>query len=316
MIAQHMADHIPGNPTIIVKNMPSESGINATNYVGLQAKKDGLTAVCGPYGPAFQIFQNPNLKVDLTKFDVITGDGDGEVMYIRADVPPGMKSGQDIFNANPASLKYGGIAYNAQKDTKARAFFDLIGLKGYTYVTGFTGDSAGRAAIQQNFLNLYSEAMTGYHNVTEGAIVKPGLVIPVVQTGTTGADGKRIRDPRVPDVPTYGEFYEQHFGKPPSGPDWEVMQAIVSLENVAAHWFALPPDSPPEAVAIMRKAAQELNSDPEFLAESEKLRGPGVTQWPGEVVAKNIDNYLHLPPDVLKTYFALVDAGKQMLEPK
>ena len=40
LLARHMGKHIPGNPTIIIQNMPGASSINATNYLYEIAAKD------------------------------------------------------------------------------------------------------------------------------------------------------------------------------------------------------------------------------------------------------------------------------------
>src|SRR3954454_15528554 len=43
VVARHLANHIPGQPTIVPKNMPGAGHIRAANYVFSQAPKDGTT---------------------------------------------------------------------------------------------------------------------------------------------------------------------------------------------------------------------------------------------------------------------------------
>ena len=43
ILARHMGKHIPGNPKIIVQNMPGAGSLSATNYVFGNVKPDGLT---------------------------------------------------------------------------------------------------------------------------------------------------------------------------------------------------------------------------------------------------------------------------------
>ena len=43
LLARYMGKHIPGNPNIIVQNMPGAGSIIATNYVSNVVKPDGLT---------------------------------------------------------------------------------------------------------------------------------------------------------------------------------------------------------------------------------------------------------------------------------
>src|SRR5512134_2035826 len=50
----YLRKHIPGNPTIIIQNMPGAGGKTATNYVFEQAAPDGLTILYGPWDPLAQ----------------------------------------------------------------------------------------------------------------------------------------------------------------------------------------------------------------------------------------------------------------------
>src|SRR5262245_18184809 len=43
LLAAHLGRHIPGNPTVIVTNMPGASGVQSANYLFQVAPKDGLT---------------------------------------------------------------------------------------------------------------------------------------------------------------------------------------------------------------------------------------------------------------------------------
>src|SRR5512132_4346308 len=43
LIAGHLGKHIPGNPSIVVQNMPGAGSVIAANYVYGLAKPDGLT---------------------------------------------------------------------------------------------------------------------------------------------------------------------------------------------------------------------------------------------------------------------------------
>src|SRR5215211_6162453 len=42
-LARHMARHIPGNPNIIVQNMPGAGSLKAANFLYTIAPKDGTT---------------------------------------------------------------------------------------------------------------------------------------------------------------------------------------------------------------------------------------------------------------------------------
>jgi tripartite-type tricarboxylate transporter receptor subunit TctC len=42
-LARHLGKHVPGNPGVIVQNMPGAGGLAASNHMHTRAAKDGLT---------------------------------------------------------------------------------------------------------------------------------------------------------------------------------------------------------------------------------------------------------------------------------
>ena len=69
LLANHIGKHIPGNPTVIMQNMPAAGGIVAANYVYAVAKPDGLTiASINPAHYFNQLQGNKEIKFDWTKF--------------------------------------------------------------------------------------------------------------------------------------------------------------------------------------------------------------------------------------------------------
>lgn len=312
MYAAYMGKHIAGNPTIIVKNMPGASSVIATNYVGKQARNDGLSAVCGAMSVDLQITHDPSLLVDLTKMEYVTGDAQTQAFYVRKDALPGGQGPMDVFAAK--GLIYGGFALNSLKDVPARTMLRILGLNDYKYVTGFAGDGAGRAAIQQNFVNLWMEGMQGYAQVTVPTLVKSGLVVPLFQSGKLAADGSlTAREDMVPDLPTFVEFYKARYGKPPEGRDWKFLEALLDNWAVAFHGLMLAPGAPPAAVAAMRAAIGPLNADPEFDAKADALLGKGARAVDGAVVQQKVQDLLNLPPDILAVYSDTVTSGQAMV---
>ncbi|HYJ13909.1 MAG TPA: hypothetical protein VE170_00355, partial [Candidatus Limnocylindria bacterium] len=69
LLARHMGKYIPGNPTIIVQNMPGAGSLSATNYIYGVAKPDGLTL--GMIGSGIyldQLLGRPEARFDVGKF--------------------------------------------------------------------------------------------------------------------------------------------------------------------------------------------------------------------------------------------------------
>src|SRR6476661_6290784 len=99
--AVQLRKHIPGNPTIVVQNMPGAGGSTATNYLQERAAADGLTILYGPWDPLAQALGDQTLRVRYETFDYLGGTGDIRVNYARTDTAPGgIKAPRDIMKAN------------------------------------------------------------------------------------------------------------------------------------------------------------------------------------------------------------------------
>ncbi|HEX5607130.1 MAG TPA: hypothetical protein VFY96_11475, partial [Candidatus Binatia bacterium] len=69
-IGRHMGKHVPGNPAIIVENMPGAGSMISANYIYKAAKPDGLTI--GHFiGGLFlqQLLAKPGIEFDAAKFN-------------------------------------------------------------------------------------------------------------------------------------------------------------------------------------------------------------------------------------------------------
>src|SRR5687768_9392052 len=68
LVARFLGKHVPGQPTIVVQNMPGAGGVTGTNYLGEIAKPEGL--MLGYFTSQFFniLTADPNLRVDLAKF--------------------------------------------------------------------------------------------------------------------------------------------------------------------------------------------------------------------------------------------------------
>src|SRR6187431_1494349 len=89
LLARHMGKYIPGNPTVIVQNMPGAGSLSATNYIYGVAKPDGLTLGMPGSGIYLdQLLGRKEAMFDVTKL-LWLGSVDQRdlVLYMRADAP-------------------------------------------------------------------------------------------------------------------------------------------------------------------------------------------------------------------------------------
>ena len=113
-IANHISRHIPGNPTVIVKNMPGAAGLVVTNYLYNVAKRDGT--VIGmptsnvPLEPRLKLLSpdGSNVKFDLANFAWIgTPLQEPQVTWVWYTAPAGsvddLKTNAILMGATTAS---------------------------------------------------------------------------------------------------------------------------------------------------------------------------------------------------------------------
>jgi tripartite-type tricarboxylate transporter receptor subunit TctC len=73
-IARNITKHIPGNPSIIVQNMPGAGSIIAANYMYNVAKPNGLTMAMLISGIIMeQVMGVEEMKLDVSKFKYSSG---------------------------------------------------------------------------------------------------------------------------------------------------------------------------------------------------------------------------------------------------
>jgi tripartite-type tricarboxylate transporter receptor subunit TctC len=268
MIARHIAGHIPGKPTVIVKNMGGAAGNIGANYLGEVAGKDGLTLGFFTWNPVDQILGEPGLRVKYNDFVFVAGVQQPTITYARKDTPPGLAKGADIMKAS--NVKVGALGATSTQSLNSTLGLDILGVS-YTLIHGYKGLKEVETAAMQGEVQLVNTSLPGYRASIEPNMVKPGMVVPLWHYDVEDANGNLAPSPVIPEVPTFLQIYQQvKGGAMPSGPAWEALRITNKIMNSMFRTAFLPPGSPPEAATEMRAAFAALWKDEAFLAEYEK----------------------------------------------
>src|SRR4030088_1112221 len=88
IVSQHLGRYIPGNPTVIFRQMPGGAHLGATGYVYTATEPDGLTILAANPGVALaQLADLPQVRFDVRKFEWLGSSGSGGgVFSIRPDL--------------------------------------------------------------------------------------------------------------------------------------------------------------------------------------------------------------------------------------
>ena len=285
ILAKHMPKYLPGNPEMLVQNMPGAGSLIAANYVYNVAKPDGLTLGMFQYNLHMdQLAGRKEVQFDVRKFVWIGSPVvESVVLYMRADAP--YKSIKDIVTAKEAP-KCGSSGTAGNDYILAKMLEESIGAK-FNTVLGYPGGSEIDLAVEKG------EVVCRAHNISAHFGREPfntwhnkNFDRHIVQTS-------RKRDPRLPDTPTIYELFEEY--------KTADVNRRVTMVMLAGADFGRPmagtPGIPPERVKALREAYAMAMKDAELLAEAKKGR-MDVEPSTGEELEELIKQVMDQPKEV------------------
>ncbi len=157
LVAKFIGEHIPGKPTVIVKNMGGGGGNIAANYLGEVVPDDATQMGYFTWNPVDQITEDPGLRVKYSDFRIVAGFKQPVVTYVRTDVPPGIKVPADI--AKTSEVIAAALAPNNHLTLRQSWALDLLGVNHKT-VAGYKGLKAVQTAVLQDEAQLASTSIS------------------------------------------------------------------------------------------------------------------------------------------------------------
>jgi tripartite-type tricarboxylate transporter receptor subunit TctC len=251
-LARYMGRHIPGNPSIVVQNMPGAGSIKAANYLYNIAPKDG-TAFGGFSRGAF--------------LDPLLGRADG-VQYVAA------KYGW----LGSISNEVGVCAFRA--DSGVATWQDM---QRKSYVIGSTGagaDSDVFPTVLRKMFGLPMKVVTGYHSAAD-------VVLAITRKEVDGRCGwswssmmawnKDLYQSKAVNVAL--QLASQKLAELPDTPsivevarnaDQQAALKLILSRQTMARPYVAPPGLPPARLAALRAAFDATMTDPDFLADAQR----------------------------------------------
>jgi tripartite-type tricarboxylate transporter receptor subunit TctC len=255
VIGRHLGKHVPGSPTVIVDNMPGAGSLISANHVYKVAKPDGLTV--GKFNGALilgQVLGQAGIEFDARKFEYVGA-------AVKEDVACGLTKASGITSiekwmASPTPVKLGGVAPGASPDSTARVLKAALGLP-IQLVSGYKGTSEIRLAAESGELHGGCWSWESMRATWRKAI-EAGDVVPVVQV-----TARRFAD--LPNVPLAVDLAKSDEAR-------RLIQVGVQNSSAFARPFVLPPGTPKERVAALRKAFVETLKDDAFRADADRAK--------------------------------------------
>jgi tripartite-type tricarboxylate transporter receptor subunit TctC len=258
--------HLPGNPDLDIVSRPGGGSILGANWFEQNAKADGTTILFTTSSTANPfVLGQEGVEYKLADYRVAYSHPFSAVAYVSPDT--GVTSAADIKEAS-VPLLYGGIAA-AASDLPALLSFEVLDLD-VRAVLGFNGRGPVRLAFEQGELNIDYQFTPVYLTQVVPS-VEEGRAVPLWTGGAMDNGLLSARDPIAPELPSVYEVYEQMNGEAPSGIEWDAFQGIASVTYAYGLTAYMHPDTPQDVLDAFAAAAEAINADPEFQAESQEV---------------------------------------------
>ncbi len=277
VLARHLPKYIPGNPTIIVQNMPGASSILATNYLYKVAKPDGLTIGTFERGlPLVQLLNVEGVKFDLRKFAWVGSMAvEATIMALRTDLP--FKNFNDVLHAKTPIM----LGRTGPGDNTAQLAFllqEFAGLK--MTLISYPSSPEIMLAIERKEL----DGRGGSYSALKPDIER-GLVRPVIRS--------RVSEPGIENLPVDEDLVKDPRGK--------VVMALRSSSEQVGRPYVAPPGTPEPVMKILRDAFARVAADKE-LREEVKKNMLKIDYLPAEDCLKVIHFVVNQPESVVKEF--------------
>lgn len=277
-LARFIGKYIPGNPNVVVKNMPGAGGITAANAMAATVPPDGLTIAM------FQntVTLNQLTKASAVKFDVRKFEWIGN-MSIASTICALSGSARDW---TPKDLLQREVVIGATFGSPSMipAVLNILAGTKFKVVQGYVSTSNVQIAMEAGEVSGLCGWSWDGARVNGRDMFARGIAKPVI------------------DIAIQPQPELQKMGVPflmdslPDGDKKEALKVILSTQ-VYNRPFAVPAGTPKDRLAALRKAFTDTMADREFLEEADKL-GLDIAYLPPDRILELIKLALDAPPHI------------------
>jgi tripartite-type tricarboxylate transporter receptor subunit TctC len=280
VVARYLGKHIPGNPTVIVRNMPGAGGLLAMNYLAHVAPRDGLTIGQVQNNTPFEpLFGTKQATYDATQMTWLGTPSVETGMLIVWHTSPVMT----IEDAKRIPMSAGASGANSTPSFYARLLNELLGLK-LKIIPGYPGQNEVFMAMESGEVDSFSSTFWSSLTSTKPDWIKDKKIRVLVQYGPQ-------KEAELPDVP-YGPDLVT------SEDDKKLFEAAYA-PLTAGRPFVAPPGLPADRTAILRAGLLATFKDPDFLADAAKSQLIINKPTSGETMQAQIAEVYQMPQRII-----------------
>jgi tripartite-type tricarboxylate transporter receptor subunit TctC len=281
MIGRHMGKYIPGQPTIVTKNMEGAGSTRLANWLFTIAPKDG--SVFGSFArgvPLDPLFGNPGPQFkDATSFSYI-GSANDEVSICGANKSAGVSNFVDL---TTRELVVGGFGVGTESEQHVKLMNAVLGTR-IKLVKGYPGGNDVNLAMERNEVQgRCGWSWTGIRAQYMDR-VKDGSLVILVQNSLA-------KHPDLPDVPVVMDIAKTEEER-------QMLRLVLGPQKMGRPIMG-PPGIPPTRLEALRRAFDKTMKDPDFLREAERAQLE-ISPITGEEMEKIIVDAYKTPPELVR----------------
>ena len=286
-LAAHLGQHIPGNPTVVARNMPGAGGLLVANYIYSKASDDGSELGAFASSTAMEpLMGDPNAKFDPSKFGWI-GSMAQDISFCGLWQHPGAETSfQQMLTRETIFGSAGGASTSQLHPLLLK---NLLHAK-IKVIAGYDGTKDTNLAMQRGEIDGACSLFLSSIKSQFLSDVESGRLKLVIQMGPKTTDF-------FGPVPSVYDFVKTDVDKKVL--DLFFKQLLLGRPIVA------PPGVSKERLAVLRKAFMDTMQDPAFLADAKRLN-IDVEPATGEEAEQLVRQFVEYPKDVIEKARAVV----------
>ncbi len=292
LLARHMKNHLPGQPTMIVKNIPGGGGLVQANFLFQRGKRDGTTIGLLASGvPQTEALGIPGVQYESRRYMWIGLISDTvNVIVSRRGAP--IQNLADLLDPKKEPLIFGAAAPPSNLYVIPAGlnlvFERTVGRPLFKLITGYGGVGPLRPALERGEVDGFSWTWDGLKSTAPHYLEPaPGKGFINLIGHVSLSKNQELVELGVPFIPDRLKNARDRaildFLAAPAQTQWAV---------------AAPPGIPQERLKVLRQAFMKTVADPAYLADTSRLNLT-VNPLTGDEVEKIVRAVLETPKDVV-----------------
>jgi len=258
LIAQYLARYLPGQPSVIVRNIPGAEGVVGFNYFTQQVAPDGLTVAMGSSTLSDpMVYRKPQSKFDPTDLEIVGGLGrGGKGLIINKAAEP------RLYDRSKAPVMMGALVGVPRSGMQMTAWGVEFLNWNVRWVIGYHSTPELFLALERGEVEMTSDS--GPSVIAK--FLNTGHFRLIAQSG--GLQGGRVATRTdFGDTPILGEMLKGHIADPLQAKAFAFWNGMTMIDK----WIALPAKTPAPLVESYRAAFRRLVADPQFVNAGKEM---------------------------------------------